>query len=319
MVASILNPNNVFAPRFASAAGITCLLYDHFLTFESERQAIWANPNANIFSKIAFVANRYGSEAVGIYVASVLSATRELDISQCITFIWIYSVCASVFVTVSHFAVIYRIYYLWDRRRIIGYILTISFFLVISTVCVLAVLSVLEIQPHAFYFAPLRSCAIGIKPKTFPAMLGIISLYDLFLIVLTIFNSLHVPRRHNIEIIRSLRNESAMAFLILFLLRFVNFLVSTVEDVSRPLFKSVNAPLYSSPQAISTFKLLPIVWLLCAVINARLQIRLEGLAILGQSGPQVVDTEASVWLVTLPEINHSAFWEDYSEPGTLKD
>jgi hypothetical protein len=304
---STLDPTNIFAPRFASAAGIACLLYDHLLTFESERQAIWANPNANIFSKIGFVANRYGSEAVGIYVASVLSATRELDVSRCITFIWIYSICASVFVTVSHFAVIYRIYYLWDRRRIIGYILTISFFLVISTVCLLAVLSVLQIQPHAIYVAPLRSCDAGIKPKTFPAMLGIISLYDLFLIVLTIFNSLHVPRRHDIEIARSLRNDSAVAFLLLFLIRFANFLVSTVED------------------ATSVFKLLPIVWLLCAVINARLQIRLEGLAIQGQSSPQIVDTEcdvARVWLVTLPEINHSAFWGDldhFDKPGPLKN
>jgi len=299
---SALDPNDIFAPRFASAAGIACLLYDHLLTFESERQAIWANPNANILSKIGFVANRYGTEAVGIYVASVLSATRELDTPRCITFIWIYSICASVFVTVSHFAVIYRIYYLWDRRRIIGYILTISFFLVISTVCILAVLSVLQVQPHAIYFAPLRSCNPGIKPTTFPAMLGIISLYDLFLIVLTIFNSLHVPRRHNVEIIRSLRNDSAMAFVLLFLIRFANFLVTTVEH------------------AISAFKLLPIVWFLCAVINARLQIRLEGLAVLGQSSPQIVDTDAPVWLVTLPEINHSAFWEDYfDEPGPLKD
>ena len=87
---SQLNPSRIFVPRFYSggplegvfteqhnlfyfgltAAGIACLLYDHLLTFEEERQAIWANPNANLLSKISFVATRYGSEAVGIYTAS---------------------------------------------------------------------------------------------------------------------------------------------------------------------------------------------------------------------------------------------------------
>ena len=81
------------------AIGVACLLYDHALTFESERQAIWANSDVTVLSKFGFFTNRYGSEILLLYLASgmssamyvgsdqnvypdsVLSATRELDIS----------------------------------------------------------------------------------------------------------------------------------------------------------------------------------------------------------------------------------------------
>ncbi|KAF8634057.1 hypothetical protein AX17_004321 [Amanita inopinata Kibby_2008] len=273
------------------AIGIACLLYDHLLTFESERQAIWVNPNAHPISKMGFFLNRYATEILNLYIASVISATRQSNASvsslapRCLIFVWIFSISASVFTTLSHFAVIFRIYLLWDRRRTVGYLLAISFLLAVSGIGAFAVLSVVQVTPHLVYFAPLRACYLGILPKAFPATLGIISLYDLFLIALTIFNSLHVPRRHDIEVIRSLQNDSALAFILLFLLRLLNLIVSIAG----------NAP--------DALVLLSTVWSLCAVINARLQIRLERLRMSRNSNgpPPIGDHSTEEW-VFLPEI-----------------
>ncbi|KIL62797.1 hypothetical protein M378DRAFT_743138 [Amanita muscaria Koide BX008] len=293
-----ISPLQVFGLRYTSAIGIACILYDHLLTFESERQAIWTNPTVTHLSKFGFFTNRYGSEILGIYLSSVLSATRDLNTStisqtkRCVTFVWIFSIFASVFVTLSHFAVVLRIYHSWDRGRTVGIILPITFCVALSGISTLAVLSDIQIQPHVVYFAPLRSCSFGYKPATLPAMLGIVSLYDLFIIILTIHHALDMPRRHDIEILRSLQKDSALAFL-LFVLRFVNFLLAVFG------------------QGSEAFLLLPIVWLVCAVINARLQIRLEGLAIptsITNVLPLVHNTESngrSVEVILLPPRKNS--------------
>ncbi|KAM6494907.1 hypothetical protein JOM56_009530 [Amanita muscaria] len=125
-------------------------------------------------------------------------------------------------------------------------------------------------------------------------MLGIVSLYDLFLIILTIHHALDMPRRHDIEILRSLQKDSALAFVVRSLSLYNKIssqsissysLVSTLTgslhkaDATCPVLRFVNFLLAVFGQGSEAFLLLPIVWLVCAVINARLQIRLEGLAI----------------------------------------
>ncbi|KAM6494908.1 hypothetical protein JOM56_009531 [Amanita muscaria] len=87
-----ISPLQVFGLRYTSAIGIACILYDHLLTFESERQAIWTNPTVTHLSKFGFFTNRYGSEILGIYLSSVLSATRDLDTSRSVYFIFIFLV-----------------------------------------------------------------------------------------------------------------------------------------------------------------------------------------------------------------------------------
>ncbi|PFH51641.1 hypothetical protein AMATHDRAFT_58774 [Amanita thiersii Skay4041] len=272
-----LNSAQVLATRYTSAVGVACIFYDHLLTFEAERKAIWVNPKVKFASKVGFVLNRYATEILGIYIASMISATHNSGLSSCRAFVWVFSLSASIFTTAAHFAVIFRIYLLWDRRKSVGYILAASFIVAAALITTFAALAVVQVLPHLKYIEPLRSCYLGVVPKAFPTALGIISLYDLFLIVLTIYNALEMPRRRDIEVVRSLQNDSAKAFLLLFLLRLFNLIAALAGN------------------AADCLVLLSTVWSLCSIINSHLQIRLERLKLL-ENDPASQQRDSTVWM-----------------------
>ncbi|KAJ7929609.1 hypothetical protein B0H13DRAFT_1859602 [Mycena leptocephala] len=160
-----------------------------------------------------------------------------------------------IFGAISHFVILLRIYALWDHREKIARILITAFVLCISTTTILGIFCALHLQymsaeaAQMVYVDPLKTCAFGTKPKVLIAMLGILSSFDLFLVVITVWNALERPHVTNIEVIGALQTDGLRFFL----------------------------P-FDSPIWFLQYSEL-IVWALCSVINSELHMRLEGLAL----------------------------------------
>ncbi|KAJ7083924.1 hypothetical protein C8R43DRAFT_1051928 [Mycena crocata] len=248
--------------RYISAASFMALVFDHAITIDDEVRTIWINPTTRWHSKAAFVINRYLTEAIIAYVVYIFSGTAtSLNTTVCQRFLWIYGVTCIVCGAISHFVILIRVYSLWDRRVGVARILTASFTVCITTVSVLGVFAVIEMKPELTYFEPFRTCVFGIQPKVTIGMLGVLSFFDSFLVALVIFNAMDRPRHTHIEIVSGLQTDGAGFFLAMCVLRFADLMVSIY-----------------APQPAEVFMAITTVWGVCAIINARLHMRLEGLS-----------------------------------------
>ncbi|KAJ6620564.1 hypothetical protein B0H10DRAFT_1945878 [Mycena sp. CBHHK59/15] len=189
---------SVFATRYMSAVGIAALVYDHTLTFADEVRLIWLNSAAEPVNRCGFMLNRYVTEAIAVYVAyskplpvlgGITRNLREQECvykhycgfyahtkrNSCIIFVWIHTIAATVFTANSHFIIAARVYTLWDRRKLIKWILMGTFGIAISISMAFSILAAHQ------------------KPAALPFMLGALTAFDLFMIVLTVFNALDHP------------------------------------------------------------------------------------------------------------------------------
>jgi hypothetical protein len=49
-------------------AGVAALFYDHVLTIQDEVRLIWLNPESGLWNRMSFMANRYMTEGLAVYV-----------------------------------------------------------------------------------------------------------------------------------------------------------------------------------------------------------------------------------------------------------
>ncbi|KAJ6572155.1 hypothetical protein B0H19DRAFT_1256062 [Mycena capillaripes] len=229
--------------RYFSAVAFIAVIFDHIITIGHEVNAIWTNPNVHWQSKAAFFANRYPPEAI-------LAMVRDE-----------YYLEDNLAGTTSHFVIIMRIYRLWDRRRNVARILTTSFTVCISVIIILAELT---------YFEPLQTCRFGTKPKVVTAMLGVLSFFDFSLVLLIVFNAMDRPRLTDVKIVSELQRDGLGFFLTIFVLRFVDTIVSIFQDTT-PVFLAMTT-----------------VWGFCTIVNARLHMRLEGLVLARSQGALIM-------------------------------
>ncbi|KAJ7149196.1 hypothetical protein C8R43DRAFT_1128565 [Mycena crocata] len=293
--------------KYFSAVAFVILVYDHLLSIDSERRTIWANENAHWHSRLTFFINRYSTEAVIGYV--VYGKQRTLEISDghswwlypdsgdwdkfdsghsgvslrervpgslmssyrsCRRFIWLFGMASVVFGAISHFVIILRIYALWDRRKKVAQILITVFVVCISTTTILGIFCAIQLQSRVFYVESLRTCAFGTKPVVLSVMLGVLSCFDLFIVVVTVCNALERPHLTNIEVVSALQIDGLKYFAAIFALRLADLIFS----------------IYRSPA--ECFIAITLVWALCSIINSQLHMRLEQLALPYNRGPVVM-------------------------------
>ncbi|KAJ6474404.1 hypothetical protein C8R47DRAFT_1144032 [Mycena vitilis] len=257
--------------KLFSAVSFIAVVYDHLITLDDEVDTIWKNRNVRWHSKAAFVVNRYLTESIIAYVVYILSGmSTTLSDTVCHRFIWIYGSTCVVAGAISHFVILVRVYALWDRRASVARVLISAFAVCITTTTVLGVLSAMEMEPNLHYFAPLRTCIFGSKPKVLVGMLGVLSFFDLSLVILVVSNAMERPRLTHIEIVSELQSDGVGFFLCIFVLRFADLMVSVFREPGEIFI------------AITT------VWGFCTIINARLHMRLEGLSLSRSSGTVIM-------------------------------
>ncbi|KAJ7649474.1 hypothetical protein DFH06DRAFT_1475844 [Mycena polygramma] len=256
--------------KFFSAVSFIAVVYDHLITLDDEVDTIWKNPNVRWHSKAAFVVNRYLTEGIIAYVAYILSGMSttlsDTHYQVCHRFIWIYGLTCVVAGAISHFVILIRVYALWDRRASVARVLISAFAVCITTTTVLGVFSAIEMEPNLQYFAPLRTCIFGSKPKVLVGMLGVLSFFDFSLVMLVVSNAMDRPRLTHIEIVSELQSDGVGFFFCIFVLRFADLMVSVFREPGEVFI------------AITT------VWGFCTIINARLHMRLEGLSLSRSTG-----------------------------------
>ncbi|KAF8890388.1 hypothetical protein BD779DRAFT_1517272 [Infundibulicybe gibba] len=249
--------SNIIIGRRLSAVGLTCLFWDHILTLDVEYSLWWANTGVGRMSKFTFFANRYLTEMVMVYTAYILSGLADIPDTiptpSCDAFVWMFGIGAIVFNGISHFVILFRIYSLWDRRKVIAWVLLGSFTANLLAIIALAVLTVQQIQQTLELDPQLNLCVLT-KPLAVKLLLGLITVFDLFLTALTVYNAMEQPRRSHVEVIRSLQSTGMRFF---------------IDELFLPF--------------------LSIVWALCSVINARLHLRLESLRLFRPPGLELIE------------------------------
>ncbi|KAJ7489649.1 hypothetical protein B0H11DRAFT_2229673 [Mycena galericulata] len=281
---------SIFATRYISAVALAILLYDHSLTLKSEITGIWMNKAAGIGNRAGFMVNRYLTTAMVAYVSYSKwiklwiddEAKREaygkhrLIQTSCQVFIWLFAIASTVFVAISHFIIMSRLYTLWDRRILIKYILVGSFGVAISISMVFSIIAAHQVQPFLEYNPFLHMCTFAKKPWALPFMLGALTVFDFFIIIMTIFNALDRPHQKQADVVTALQVDGAImvsSATIISSMYDVLMLTSSFGAVLR--FISLMMAIFGDPS--NCFVTLSFVWAMCSMVNSRIQLRVEGL------------------------------------------
>ncbi|PBK93962.1 hypothetical protein ARMGADRAFT_1029810 [Armillaria gallica] len=125
-----------------------------------------------------------------------------------------------------------RVYRLWDHKPIVRRVLLIMFVTCTAGVFIFAVMTDLTISRTRIELPPtIIVCAYFGVPKTVPSAMGILTAFNAFVIVVSIYNALESPRRHENEVFYSLRRDGARIYLFVSLLWVVLLITSLVTEV----------------------------------------------------------------------------------------
>ncbi|KAJ6537226.1 hypothetical protein DFH09DRAFT_1178281 [Mycena vulgaris] len=240
-----------------SAVGVTAILYDHILTLADEICLIWFSPEAGTGKRIGFMLNRYTTEAMLVYVAYMLGGiTPGLTLQNCRTFFWVFGVVACVSIATQQFIMVVRIYTIWDRRKQIRWIVTAAFAIQTSLTTAFAILAAYQTQP--LIVAGFNMCGMTGKAWGLPVTLGTLTIFQLFMIIMTFFNALDRPHQKQADVVTSLIHDGAWMFFVR-LLSTVNFVMSIVGDPSNCLVT------------------LAFIWAMYGIVHSKMELRVEGL------------------------------------------
>ncbi|KAF7324147.1 hypothetical protein MKEN_00637400 [Mycena kentingensis (nom. inval.)] len=190
---------SILAIRALSAVACASLFYDHLLTLGKEVELIWWNRPAGIPNRLAFFTNRYVSEAMMLYVSYVLGGNSAPMDAQ---------------------------------RRSLRWTLGIAFGVLVSLATAFGVLAAHQVQPFLLYNPIIHMCTITKKPLALSLLLGSLSVFDLFIIVLTVVNGFHRPYRKQADVMVALQRDGAMIFVCLFFLRLTSLVMSILGSPS---------------------------------------------------------------------------------------
>ncbi|KAK0190349.1 hypothetical protein F5146DRAFT_1193883 [Armillaria mellea] len=208
--------------KYMPPAATVLILWDHCLTLDEELAAIWRSFKGQNLTKVIYIMNRYFTEAVMLYTTYVFTGWGGSMANETI-----HRMLAAVFVGC----------------------ITGTFALSVMTVLLLL---------KSRVQLPLSEdvCAVHLRvPKTIAFMMGIMLFFNLFVVFVTLYNALEIPRRSEHEILDSLRRDGTRLYLIR-----------------------------------SFFSILMLVWALKANIAARMHLRIETLRFSVTAEPVVIYT-----------------------------
>ncbi|KAK0447571.1 hypothetical protein EV421DRAFT_1786760 [Armillaria borealis] len=267
-MSTTLSVGEILFARYTPPAGIALLLWDHFLTFDEEVTVMWASFKGPILPKAIYVMNRYFTEVVLLYTAYIFTGLRRPTANEeCATVFWLISISATVFAGILQFLIMLRAYRLWDHRQIMRKVLLAIFVACMTgslVLCVRMVLTFLKTQVELP--STVIVCAVLEVPKTTPFLLGILLLFNLFVISVSFYNALEEPRRRESEVFNSLRRDGAKIY-------FVSLLPSPSNDISWVLLLITSV----FGEMVVYFPILILAWSVAANLTSRMHLRIESL------------------------------------------
>ncbi|KAF8993418.1 hypothetical protein BDQ17DRAFT_1546046 [Cyathus striatus] len=214
--------NSLLASRYLTGGALAVLLWDHLTTLDREVQLIWnSRGRSRWMLKGAFAFNRYVNEGFLLFIAYVSSGiqTPSLDLyasvhQELLSYFMFVAFCGTIAAEISQFVFVLRVYALTDQRRSIFYWLTGGFVIAVSFSQVFAVLTMVKLKDEFLFVIPgFNACIAFQKPKYLVAVLAPMCAFDIFIIILTIYNALDRPHRNNAELINNLFKDGAKFFL----------------------------------------------------------------------------------------------------------
>ncbi|KAK0230073.1 hypothetical protein IW262DRAFT_1336272 [Armillaria fumosa] len=245
--------------KYTPPAGIALLLWDHCLTFDEEVATMWTSFKGPTFPKVIYVMNRYFTEAVLLYTAYVFAGLRQPTANkECASVFWLLSMASTLVAGILQFLIMLRAYRLWDHKQTMRRVLLAVFVACMTGSLVLSVRMALTLMRTQVVLPPkVIVCAVPEVPKDTPFLMGILLLFNLFVLSVSFYNALEEPRRYESEVFHSLRRDGAKVyFVILWVLL---------------LFTSVFA------EMLVYFPILILAWSVAANLSSRMHLRIEGL------------------------------------------
>lgn len=251
--------NGLLSTKYLAAAGLTCALYDHVLTFNDEFKYFWTRGYWDA-SRVIFFLTRYFNEAAMLYAAYVFAGLRpDMTDTECRSFLMSEGALGMLTIGIANVFMVLRHYTLWDRRKGALYALWAAFALSYTTVVVLFFFTLISLYSHIYYNQLLHTCLISHKPQTIIGVWAAMSAFDVFTIVLALSNALDQPYSETVEVLTRFRRDGAIFFVSLLCLRFLNLVCSIVlpkEELFLNLF---------------------FVWAMVSITTCRLMLRVESI------------------------------------------
>ncbi|KAK0471457.1 hypothetical protein IW261DRAFT_894399 [Armillaria novae-zelandiae] len=251
--------------KYMPPAGITLVLWDHCLTFDEEVTTIWSSFKGPILPKAIYVMNRYFTEAVLLYTVYVFARLRQPTAnkaSECASFFWLFSMSTTLFAGILQFLVTLRAYRLWDYKQTMRRLLLAVFAACMAGSVVLSVRMVVALTKESVLLSPeVILCAVPYVPKETPFLMGLLLLFNIFVISVSFYNALEEPRRREREVLISLRRHSAKVYFIVSFL-WVVLLISSIYG-----------------EMLVHFPVLILVWSVGANLTSRMHLRIESLGL----------------------------------------
>ncbi|KAK0243411.1 hypothetical protein EDD85DRAFT_814950 [Armillaria nabsnona] len=225
--------------KYTPLAAAVLVLWDHCLTFDEETADMWRCFEGHVVTKIVYIMNRYFTEVVLLYTAYVMGgATGNEDtdkyVCSCAKMFWLFIMSAMVLASISQSFTMMSAYRLWDHKPTVRKVLPVVFVISVAGAFVLSVMSVLillrtQIEvPYKYY--KVIVCAVTGVPKTIPSTIAILLVFNLLVILVSVYNTLENPRRSEREVLNPLRGHSTRVYLvILYVLLLITSLVAKIQ------------------------------------------------------------------------------------------
>ncbi|SJL18492.1 uncharacterized protein ARMOST_22082 [Armillaria ostoyae] len=250
---------------------IALLLWDHCLTFDEEVTTMWGSFKGPILPKVIYVMNRYFTEVVLLYTAYVFAGLRGPTANKnqdCEIVFWLIPMSATLIAGILQCSSPVSIsgISMADSNCSFDHAARLS--TLGSQANYTMVLTLLETQ----VVLPPRVaiCAVLEVPKTMPFLMGILLLFNLFVISVSFYNALEEPRRRESEVLDSLRRDGAKIYFIVSLL-WVLLLIT-----------SLFAKMWVY------FPIMILAWSVAANLTSRMHLRIESLRLSNVAHPTMI-------------------------------
>ncbi|KAK0491601.1 hypothetical protein IW261DRAFT_1438517 [Armillaria novae-zelandiae] len=265
---SIPSVGQLLFTKYTPPAATVLILWDHCLTLDEELTVIWRSFKGQNLSKFIYIMNRPFTEAVMLYTIYVFTGLGG-STSNKVTAFWLFTMSATILAGILQSVIMLRAYHLWDHEQTVGRVLLAVFVGCITGMFALSVKTVILLLRSRVQL-PLSEDACAVHsgvPKTIVFLMGIMLFFNLFVILVTLYNALEIPRRSEHEILDSLRRDGARVYVVSFVLWMLLLTASVTIEMR------------------SFFSILMFVWALKANIAARMHLRIETLRFFDTGDP----------------------------------
>ncbi|KAF8975044.1 hypothetical protein BDQ17DRAFT_1385719, partial [Cyathus striatus] len=224
--------NRLIASRYFTGGFLAALLWDHLTTLDREVYLIWnSRGRLRWMLRSAFFLLGMGSRQSPVeyehplqicrsyLITLTIYGTIAVEISQCtFTLIILTSYIDTDILLLNKVVFLLRVYVLTGKRRVTLYWLTAAFLIEVSLSETFAILTVLDFEKGLVPVTvqPKVNLCITQKSRYSVGVFAPMCAFDVFIIILTIYDGFARPRQRNSEVIAGLYRDGAKFFLVCF-------------------------------------------------------------------------------------------------------